>query len=104
MAAASSTRGEYKALTPGLEDVYFTHGSNTTAAEFGVTQSRLSRYIGSKYKGSLGSKAMEEMKLPRLTEPTKPTKQSTVSGVAEMSNYEYTMDNQIYIIFMKNTK
>ena len=73
-AAMSSTRSDYMAPTPGLEDVYFTHGYNAAAEEFGVTQSRLVRYIGSKEKGSLGSKEMEEMKIPNLAEPTKPSK------------------------------
>ena len=58
-AAVSSTRREYTAPTPGLEDLYFTHGSNTVAAEFGVTRRMLTRYIGSKDKGSLSLKAME---------------------------------------------
>ena len=31
-AAVSSTRSEYTAPMPGLEDVYFTHGSKTAAA------------------------------------------------------------------------
>ena len=56
-AVASLTRSDYIVPTPGLEYVYFTHGSNTVAAEFGLTRSRLARYIGRKYKGSLGLKA-----------------------------------------------
>ena len=103
-AAVSSTRSEYTASTPGLEDLYFTHGLNTMAAEFGVTRSRLAIYIGSKEKGSLGSKAMEEMKIPTLAELTKPAKQSMVSGVADMINAEYVMETQIYIIDLKEYK
>ena len=57
--AVSLNRSKYMAPTPWLEDVYFTHRLNIEAAEFGVTQSRLARYIGSKDKGSFGSKAME---------------------------------------------
>ena len=97
----SSTRSKYTAPTPGLEDMYFTHGSNTVAAEFVVTRSRIARYIVSKDKGYLGSKAMDEMKLPTLKEPNKSAKYSTVSGVAGMGNSEYAMDTQIYIIDMK---
>ena len=58
-AAVSSTRSECTAPTPGLEDVYFTHGSNTASEGFGMIRSRLARYIGSKDKGSMGLKAME---------------------------------------------
>ena len=53
-ATASLTRRKYTAPTPGLQDVHFTHGSNTAAAEFWVTQSRLARYIVRKDKGYLG--------------------------------------------------
>ena len=100
-AAVSSARSKYTAPTTGLEDVYFTHGSNTAVAEFGVTRSRIIRYIGIKDKGSLVSKAMEEIKLPTLIDPTKPAKQSTVSGVADMSDTKYVMETQIYIIDLK---
>ena len=41
------------------------------------------------------------MKLPTLTELTKPEKQSTVSGVPDMGNTEYTMETQIYFIDLK---
>ena len=90
-ATVSLNKSDYTAPTPGLEYVYFTHGPNTTVPEFGVTQSRLARKIGSKDKGSLGSKAMEERKLPTLIDPTKPEKQTMVSGVADMGDAEYTM-------------
>ena len=98
------TRSDYTAPKPGLEDVYFTHGLNTAASEFGMTRSRLAIYIGSKDKGSLGLKAMEEMTLPTLTDPTKPAKQSTVSGVADMRDAKYAMETQIYIIDLKEFK
>ena len=58
-AAVSLTRSEYTEPTLGLEDFYFTHGLNTAAAGFGVTQISITKYIGSKDKGSLGSKSME---------------------------------------------
>ena len=44
---------------------------------------------------------MEKMKLPTLTDPTKPAKQSTVSGMAYMSDAAYAMETQIYIIDLK---
>ena len=47
---------------------------------------------------------MEEFKLPTLTEPTKLAKQSTVYVVADMSDAEYAMETQIYIIYMKEYK
>ena len=103
-AAVILTRSEYMAPTTGLEDVYFTRGSNTAAEEFGATQSRLARYIGSEDRGSLVSKAMEEMKLSTLTDLTKPGKQSTVSEVAYMGNAKYAMEIQIYIIDLKEYK
>ena len=84
-AAVSMTRSDYRAPMPAIEYVYFTHGSNTAAAYFGVTHSRLARYIGSEDRGSLVSKAMEEMKLSTLTDLKKPGKQSTVSEVADMA-------------------
>ena len=87
-AAVSSTRSEYTAPAPGLEDVYVNHGSSTLEEEFWVTRSRLARYIGSKDKGYLGSKTMEEMKFPTPTEPIKPEKQSMVSGVADIGDAE----------------
>ena len=101
VASVSSTRSEYTSPTPGLKDLYFTHGSNTAVAKFGMTRRSIARYIGSKDEGSLGSKVMEEMKLPMLTETTKPSKQITVSGVADMSDAEYAMETQIYIIDLK---
>ena len=97
----SSTRSKYTAPTPGLEDMYFTHGSNTVAAEFVVTRSRIARYIVSKDKGYLGSKAMDEMKIPTLKEPTKSTKHSMVSGVADMGDAKYAVETQIYIVYLK---
>ena len=44
------------------------------------------------------------MKLPTPTEPTKPAKHSTVYGVPDMGNTEYTMETQIYIIDLKEYK
>ena len=44
------------------------------------------------------------MKLPTLTEPTKPSKQSMVSGVTDMGNYEYAMENHIFIIDLNEYK
>ena len=35
-AAVTSTKSEYTKPKPALEDVYFTHGLNTAAAEFGA--------------------------------------------------------------------
>ena len=84
--------------------MYINHGLNTVSEEFGVTRSRFARDIGRRDKGYLGSKVMEEMKLPMLTETTKPSKQITVSGVADMSDAEYAMETQIYIIDMKEYK
>ena len=50
----------------------FTHGNSKAAAEFGITKSKFARPIGSKDKGDMGSKAIEEMAHPKSVKPVEP--------------------------------
>ena len=70
--SAPKLDAKFKAPTPGLEDVHFTHGTIMAAAEFSKVQSRLSRYMGSKAKGGMGAKAIMSLKNPNLAEPIRP--------------------------------
>ena len=63
---------KFKAPTPGLEDVHFTHGTSMAAAEFLQVQSKRSRYVGSKAKGAMGAKAIVSLNNPNLAEPIRP--------------------------------
>ena len=56
--AASTSKSRFTAPTPGLEDMHFTHGNGKAAVEFGIVNSKLSRHIGIKEKGDMGSKVM----------------------------------------------
>ena len=70
LASMSTTKS--KAHTPRLEDVHFTHGTSMAAVKFSETQSKLSRYVGSKPKGAMGAKAimnLEHLNLAELEEP-----------------------------------
>ena len=63
---------KFKAPTPGLEDVHFTHGTSMAAAEFSQVQSKFSRYMGSKAKRAMGAKAIMSLRNPNLAEPFEP--------------------------------
>ena len=41
-----TTIEKFTALTTGLEDVFFTTGTNEDAANFNETKKRLARYVG----------------------------------------------------------
>ena len=60
---------KFKSTTPGIEDVYFTHGNSTAAAEFGIFRRKLARHTVSKDKGVMGSKVMDNMAHPKIVEP-----------------------------------
>ena len=70
--SALKSEVKFKAVTLGLEYVYFTHGTSMAAAEFSEVQSKLSRYVGSKAKGGMGRKAIMSLKNPNLAEPIPP--------------------------------
>ena len=70
--SAPKSDAKFKAPTPGLEDVHFTHGTSMAAAEFLQIQSKLSRYVGSKAKGAMGAKAIMGLKNQNLAEPIRP--------------------------------
>ena len=59
--AAVTPKCKFMTTKPGLEDVQFTHGNSKAAAEFGIARKKLAKHICIKYKGGVGSKAMEEM-------------------------------------------
>ena len=67
--SAPKSDAKFKAPTPGLEVVHFTHGTSMAAAEFSQVQSKLSRYVGSKAKGAMGAKEIMSLKNPNLAEP-----------------------------------
>ena len=71
-ADAATPKSIFMASTPGLEDVHFTHGNSKAAAEFRIVRSKLSRHIGSKDKGDMVSKAMEEMAHNTIVKPVEP--------------------------------
>ena len=71
-AAAEMPKSKFTATTPSLEDVNFTHKNSKAAEEFGIVRSKISRHTGSKYKGAMGSKDMEEMAHPTIIEPVEP--------------------------------
>ena len=70
--SALKSEAKFKAPTPGLEDVHFTHGTRMAAAEFSQVQSKLSRYVGSKAKVAMGANAIMSLKNPNLAEPIRP--------------------------------
>ena len=63
---------KFKATTPGLEDVHFTHGVSMAVAEFSEVQSKLSRYMGSRPKGAMGAKAIMKLANPISAQPMEP--------------------------------
>ena len=65
-AAAATPKSKFTAPTPGLEDVHFTHRNSNAETEFGIVSSKLTRHTGSKDKGAMGSKALEEMSHPTI--------------------------------------
>ena len=71
----ATPKSKFTAPTPGLEDVHFTHRNIKAAVVFGIVRSKLSIHIGSKYKGDMGSKAMEYMEHPKIVEPVKPIRE-----------------------------
>ena len=71
-AAAATPKSKSMETTPELEFVHFTHRNSKAAAEFGIVRSKLARHIGSKDKGAMISKVMEEMSHPTIIEPVKP--------------------------------
>ena len=71
-ADAATPKRKFTAPTPGLEDVNFTHRNSKVAEEFDIVRSKLSRHIGSKYKGGMESKDIEYMGYPTIVKPVKP--------------------------------
>ena len=113
--SASTSGTKFKAPTPRIEDVYFTHRTSMAAAEFSKVQSKLSRYVGSNAKGAMGAKATMNLKNPNLAEPIYPIcvmKKNQVDGVEteEVSTvpvvidtlYEFKMEK--YMIMWKSWK
>ena len=69
---AATPKIKFTAPKSGLEAVHFTHRDSKATAEFGIVRRKLARHIGSKYKGDMGSKAMEEMAHPTTVKRVKP--------------------------------
>ena len=111
--SAPKSDAKFKAPTPGLEDVHFTHGTSMAAADFSQVQSKLSRYVGSKAKGVMGTKAIMSLKNPNLAEPIEPirvmkkvisdgveTKED--SNVPVMSDISFNIESEKYPIIWKS--
>ena len=69
---ASTLDTKFKAPTPGLEDVHFTHGTSMTAAIFSEVQLKLSRYMESRPIGAMGAKAIMKLANPTSAPPIEP--------------------------------
>ena len=79
-----TTTEKFTAPTTGLQDVYFTTGTNEDAANFNETKKRLARYVGTcNYRGaaaaSLVIKTMTNPTFVVTKRPDQPTLK-TVSG------------------------
>ena len=64
--ASVTSKSKFMAPTPWLEDVHFSHRNRNAETEFGIVSSKLTRHTGSKDKGAMGSKALEEMSHPTI--------------------------------------
>ena len=71
-AAGTTPKIKFMTPTPGLKDLNLTHVNIKQAEEFGIVRSKLSVHIGSKYKGYMGSKAMEQMAHSTIIEQVEP--------------------------------
>ena len=69
---ASTLNTKFKAPTPGLKDAHFTQGTSMATADFSETQSKISRYVGSKAKGVVGARAIMNLEHPNIMEPEEP--------------------------------
>ena len=69
---AATRKCKFTALKPGLKDVHFTHKNSRAAGEFGIVGRKITRHIGRKDKGTMESKAMEEMAHPIISKPVEP--------------------------------
>ena len=113
--SAPKSDAKFKAPTPGLEDVHFTHGTSMAAAEFSQVQSKLSRYVGSKVKGAMGAKAIMSLTNPHLAEPFEPIRvmrkvisdgveTEEDSNVPVMSDIFFNFEMEKYMIIWKSWK
>ena len=63
----STTTKKFTAPTTGMEDVFFTTGTNEDAANFNETKKRLARYVGTcNYRGA----ATASLVIKTMTNPT----------------------------------
>ena len=96
-AAAATPKSKFTAPTPGFEDVHFTHRNSIAAAEFGIVRRKLARHIGSKVKGAMGSKAMEEMAHPKIVKPVKPIREYRMENSTPPNKTDVpVLDDKIY--------
>ena len=72
----STTPEKFTAPTIGMEDVFFTTGTNEDAANFLETKKRLARYVGTcSYRGAAtASLVIETMTNPTFTTASRPKK------------------------------